>query len=502
MAKQTLFCKTVVLEMLKKREPLFSGWRLAEFLGAGVSGCVFKMEREDLGQLFLAALKVIPLTRKLDRDINSIESLKEAIAQEAREIVHLYSLGNHQNLVGWYNHEILYELDKDSATALVAVMMEYLPQTLSDFIKEGPLPWEQAVRLTIDCLKGLEHVHAANIIHRDIKPGNIFVTSDGRGKLGDFGVARKLAEREHAETRVGTPLYIAPEVVKDPLGLGYAYQADVYSIGLVLFEMLTGKLPFESVCQGNRNCMVNKRLSGEPFNLERQLPTGVAIATLGALAYNPTLRYATATEFREALEKTLASEGRETIKPKSLELITSQAAAKSAEQHSVRLDKPKNLRTLSSTRPDNRASSDDEDDEFVITSPKAQPTQNVYAGERPFTPGAGQSSFEGDGVHNGLQKPPVVLVLAAVGCALAYVLRDKDLFFVIALAFFYLVVPLYYLIAHTNMAILTIISFFSSLCIYNFLYIGRIEGIFDTVSISFLSVYLIVFAVSYWVKRK
>jgi serine/threonine protein kinase len=501
MAKQTLFCKTVVHEMLKKREPLFSGWRLCEFLGAGVSGCVFKMEREDLGQKFLAALKVIPLTRKIDRENSSIESLKESIAQEAREIVHLYSLGNHQNLVGWYNHEILYELDKDSATALVAVMMEFLPQTLADYIKEGPLPWEQAVRLTIDCLKGLEHVHAASIIHRDIKPGNIFVTTDGRGKLGDFGVARKLAEREQAETRVGTPLYIAPEVVKDPLGHGYAYQADVYSIGLVLFEMLTGKLPFESVCQGNRNCMVNKRLSGEAFNLERQLPTGVTIATLGALAYNPSLRYATATEFREALEKTLATDGRETLKPKAVEQIASQATAKGTGQGASRLDKPKNLRTMSSSRPGAGPDLDDED-EFIVTSPKNAPKKNVYAGEYPSAKDSIKNARLDSEINQGFQNPLVIILLAIVACGLAYLLRDKDMLFGLVLALFYLALPLYYIIARTSTALLSIGAFFISLCVYNFLYIGRIEGIFDTVAISFLSLYLLVYGVSYWVKRK
>jgi len=490
--------------MLKRREPLFSGWSLTDFLGAGVSGCVFKMEREDLGQKFLAALKVIPLTRKLDREIRSMDSLQESIGQDAREIIHLYSLGNHQNLVGWYNHEIIYEIEKDTATALVAVMMEYLPRTLSELIKDGPLPWEQAVQLTIDCLKGMEHVHAANIIHRDIKPGNIFVTNEGRAKLGDFGVARKLAEREQAETRVGTPLYIAPEVVKDPLGQGYAYPADVYSLGLVLYELLTGKLPFETVCQGNKNCMVAKRLAGEPFTLERQFSPGLTIATLGSLAYSPALRYATAAEFRIALEKVLETQGRETNKPKAVEQLAAQAQAQAKE--APRLDKPKNIRApIPANRSGSHAIQSDDDDFPSFGGQKSSTEkQHYYGGE--FKPSEGfkpeYDAFMASGLQRFMQQPQVILLLAAAGCGLTYYLRNSDLLYILVLAFFYLALPVYYLIVNTALATLIIGAFFGSLCVYNYLYYGRIEGIFDSVAMTFLGIYIAFFAGAYWLRHK
>ncbi|WP_144304706.1 serine/threonine protein kinase, partial [Oceanidesulfovibrio indonesiensis] len=117
--------------------------------------------------------------------------------------------------------------------------------SLAEELKKGPIPWRRTIEILSGCLRGLAHIHAKSVIHRDIKPENIFITAEGSAKIGDFGVARRVSETDHAETRVGTPLYIAPEVIKDPFGHGYDFQVDIYSMGMVAYEMLTGKLPFE-----------------------------------------------------------------------------------------------------------------------------------------------------------------------------------------------------------------------------------------------------------------
>lgn len=489
MAKQSLFCKTTVYQLLKKREPLFSGWKVAGFIGAGVSGCVFKMQRDDLGETFHAALKVIPLTRKLDSENRTMDSLKESIGQDAREIIHLYSLGNHQNVVGWYNHEVFHERDQDSIIALVTVMMEYLPRTLASLIKKGALPWEHSLEILIDCLKGLEHVHGKQILHRDIKPGNIFITKDGVAKIGDFGVARKLSEASFAETRVGTPLYIAPEVLRDPLGTGYAHQVDIYSLALVGYEMLHGSLPFEDLCQGNRTCMVNKRLAGEPIILDPSLPPGVTKALLAALAYRASQRYATAREFRLALQRALETGGRESIPPRS----------QSVEQDNKLEEKEYGIGLAPSSV-----------HEGQDTPPaKPEPVIQHYAGEDLYPSGQEQftskkqSQPQQDGVLGLVHSPAGIIAGAAVGCAAAYLTRDVDMEFSVVFILFYLALPLYLIAVGTaKRGLFAALAFFLSLSAYNLLSTGQLSGLLDVYNGAIGLLYLAVLGVLSWLRKR
>lgn len=483
MAKQSLFCKTTVYELLRKREPLFSGWRIDSFLGSGVSGCVFRMLREDLGQTFVAALKVIPLTRKLDSENRTLDSLQESIGQDAREIVHLYSIGNHQNVVGWYNHEVFLERDKDAVIALVAVMMEYLPNTLSSLIKKGPVNWQRTLEILLDCLGGLEHVHGKQILHRDLKPGNIFVTADGTAKIGDFGVARKISEGAYAETRVGTPLYIAPEVLKDPLGQGYAHQVDIYSLALVAYEMLHGKLPFEDVCQGNRTCMVNQRLAGEPITLDPALPPGVTKAILGALAFDPKLRYGTAREFRLALERTLQSGGRETILPRGQQLQQSAL--------------PRQEETYGEPQTQER-------------QPRTRKRHEQYPGEQgqgthygpiPLGRTADQAP-PGSGLLGLMHSPQGILACAALGCAAAYFTRQDLVQSSLVLIVFYLLAPLYMITVNTSKGLLITVCFLASHVAYTYLVYGSFNAALYVFSGALAVIYLGILGFMTWFKKR
>ncbi len=485
MAKQSLFCKTTVYELLRKREPLFSGWRIDSFLGSGVSGCVFKMLREDLGQTFVAALKVIPLTRKLDSENRTLDSLQESIGQDAREIVHLYSIGNHQNVVGWYNHEVFLEKDKDTVIALVAVMMEYLPNTLSSLIKKGPVNWERTLEIVIDCLNGLEHVHGKHILHRDLKPGNIFITAEGTGKIGDFGVARRLSEGAYAETRVGTPLYIAPEVLKDPLGQGYAHQVDIYSLALVAYEMLHGKLPFEDLCQGNRTCMINQRLAGEPIILDPALPPGVTKAILGALAFDPKLRYGTAKEFRLALERTLQSGGKETILPRGQQLL--------------KAPPPQDVTSYGN----------DAMQEHGPQAP-ARKRQESYAGSH------GQATHYGpiplgrsadaapprSGLLGLLHTPQGIVACAVLGCAAAFFFRQNPIHSSLALILFYILAPLFMIVVNTSRGLFITICFLASYVAYNYLSSGAFSAAVDIFSGALAVIYLGILGLMTWFRKR
>ncbi len=446
------------------------------------------MERVDLGQTFHAALKVIPLTRKLNRQGRTVDSLQESLGQEAREIIHMYSLGTHQNIVGWYNHDVLHVRTDDAIISLVAVMLEYLPTTLSELLQDGPLPWEQAVGITIDCLKGLEHAHSNSIIHRDLKPGNIFIAKDGTAKLGDFGVAKKISETSQADTRVGTPLYIAPEVLKNDLSDGYDQLVDVYSIALVAFEMLTGSLPFEDECQGNRSCMVNMRISGEPFTFRRTFPPGVTKAIMGALAYNPSQRYGSATEFRQALERVLATNGRETSLPKDANMPGRGSDANSSQACS------------------NGQESDDELDDqgfppsYSRKSHQMQPEMaETFIGQ--LEPGP-LHKFLSSSFNTTLRKTQSIFLLALLSCGAAYLLRSDAMAFYLIILICYLLLPIYLLFISSKSSALVIIAFALSMAAYNVLDTQNIAAIFDNLIIILVFVYCAFFAVFAWFRKK
>ena len=246
-----------------------------------------------------------------------VEALKESLERQVKEILLLYELSGHSNVVTWHDHDVFYMKGKDGLVADIMVRMEYLPTSLAQLLAaEDKLPWERALEILKHCLSGLEHIHSKKIIHRDIKPDNIFIGRDGQSaKIGDFGVARKISENLPAETYTGTPLYMAPEILKNQYGKGYDHRADIYSLGLVAYEMLQGVLPFERECNGDAGCMLERRLKGDEFVLNPSLPWGVRETVMGALAVDPEQRYSSAVVMREALDRALLSDGRETIRP-------------------------------------------------------------------------------------------------------------------------------------------------------------------------------------------
>jgi serine/threonine-protein kinase len=160
-------------------------------------------------------------------------SLRERFEREAEASSRM---GLHPNVVG------IYDLAADADGALFLIM-EYLPGgTLAPRIEHGPLPLAEALRLAADAARGLDAAHRNGIVHRDVKPANLFLTAEGRAKVGDFGIAQidTLSQRSRlAVHHPGTPLYMSPEQERET---GYLRAvSDEFSLGLVLYEMLTGK---------------------------------------------------------------------------------------------------------------------------------------------------------------------------------------------------------------------------------------------------------------------
>jgi len=197
------------------------------------------------------------------------------------------------------------ETDADGTVRPVPyIVMELVHgELLKDVIARGAVPVETAVRYTDGILEALEYSHRAGVVHRDIKPGNVMVTAAGQIKVMDFGIARAVSDSSStvAETTsiLGTAAYFSPEQAK---GESVDTRADLYSTGVVLYELLTGRPPF----RGDTPVAVAYQHVSEtpvpPSEVDATLPRGLDVVVLRALAKDPFQRYQDAASFREALD--------------------------------------------------------------------------------------------------------------------------------------------------------------------------------------------------------
>lgn len=183
------------------------------------------------------------------------------------------------------------------------IVMEYIDGiTLKEYIEhQKVINWKEAVHFTVQILEALEHAHEKGVVHRDIKPQNIILLQDGTIKVTDFGIARLTTSetRTMTNTAIGSVHYIAPEQARGDLTDG---KADIYSVGVMLYEMLTGKLPFEAESAVSVAIM---QLQTEPSplrDINEEIPEGLEEITLKAMRKNPAQRYDTAAKMLEAIE--------------------------------------------------------------------------------------------------------------------------------------------------------------------------------------------------------
>ncbi len=258
-------------------------YKLLECLGEGGMGSVYRgidlmIERE-------VAIKV--LRPELARQSQVVERFRSEAVTLAKLL--------HSNIA------TLFTFFRDGDELFM--VMEYVPgQTLDAVIRDrGALAAGDAAEIVAKALDGVEHAHAMGILHRDIKPANIIVTSNGTVKVTDFGIARVLgSSRLTREGRIiGTLEYIAPERVK---GQEADFRSDLYSMGVVLYEALTGHLPFDTDSEFE---LMRSHLEKEPPPLSRfgvAVPPEIESVLLRALAKNPEERFQSAGEFRAALQ--------------------------------------------------------------------------------------------------------------------------------------------------------------------------------------------------------
>lgn len=259
-------------------------YEIQELIGVGGMAVVYKAyDRIDDR---IVAIKILK-----DEYLGN-EEFTRRFKNESRAIAVL----SHPNIVKVY--------DVSFGDRIQYIVMEYIDGiTLKEYIEQQKtVAWKEAVHFTLQILYALEHAHSKGIIHRDVKPQNIMLLSDGTIKVMDFGIARfsNSETRTITDKAIGSVHYIAPE---QACGARTDEKADIYSVGVMLYEMLTGKLPFEAE---NAVSVAIMQMQSEPKGLRElnpNIPEGLEEITLKAMKKEPQQRYANAAEMIDAITR-------------------------------------------------------------------------------------------------------------------------------------------------------------------------------------------------------
>lgn len=256
-------------------------YKILEKLGGGGMGVVYKAEDTKLKRM--VALKFLPPHVSLDNEA------KERFMHEAQAASAL----DHNNIC------TIYEIGESEDGQMYMAMALYEGETLQNKIEKGPLPLEEALNIATQIAEGLAKAHEKDIVHRDIKPANIMITSDGVAKILDFGLAKLSGRTKLTKegTTLGTVAYMPPEQVR---GEPVDKRTDIWALGVILYEMIAGKSPFEADYE---QAIMYSIVNEEPAPIGGDAPEELQNVISGALEKEPEKRFQSVDQVVSQLKK-------------------------------------------------------------------------------------------------------------------------------------------------------------------------------------------------------
>lgn len=288
-------------------------WKLVEKIGEGSFGKVYKAKRTERGRSFYSAIKIISIPAskgELDSvrsEMNNEQSTREyfrnLVEDCIQEIYTMEHFCGNSHVVSFEDFKVVEYLDEIGWD--ISIRMEYLTSFM-DYCTGKELTEKEVIKLGCDLAMALIYCRKLNIIHRDVKPENIFVSRFGDFKLGDFGIAREQAHTMSNMSKKGTYSYMAPEIYK---GEKYDSSIDIYSLGIVLYKLMNqNRLPFLSldkqlITYRDKETALARRMAGEKMPVPVNASAAFSHIILKACAYEPGKRYRKPEDMLRDLEK-------------------------------------------------------------------------------------------------------------------------------------------------------------------------------------------------------
>lgn len=303
-------------------QPLWDAWYVDERIGEGSQSVVYRLKRSEIdGAEYCCALKIVSLPAN-ETELQNIWSMKKDL-REAKEIVRdimleltkeisiMYELKGLTNIVSYEDHQII--AVEDGKRYYILIRMELLTNFISVLREreQFPITEKDVIKLGIDICSALEICHKHNIVHRDVKPDNLFLSRQGNYKLGDFGVSRKLNQTMLVSTK-GTYSYMAPEVFHNKAS---NIKADIYSLGVVMYQLLNENrfpLLLQDYRYGDIEKAVFARLTGADLPLPANAQNELGRLVLKACAYAQKDRFKNPSEMKQALASLLVDKNDKT----------------------------------------------------------------------------------------------------------------------------------------------------------------------------------------------